>query len=92
VVYSDGWGNDLAWLGLLFDEAGLVQRFRVETLRALLSDDEAARWHAAKDAVRAELESSRHRASGDAQVLQRALLRVKGMPLVRLGISAPTRA
>ena len=91
VVYSDGWGNDIAWLGLLFEEAGFVPRFRVETLRTLLTDEEAARWHAAKDAVRAELDSSRHRASGDAQVLQRALLRVKGMVPVRTGTSLGVR-
>ena len=77
-VYSDGWGNDFVWLGLLFDEAGLVPRFRVESLRSLLSDDEAASWHAVKDAVAAEMPSGRHRASGDAEVLQRALRRVKG--------------
>jgi hypothetical protein len=79
VVYSDGWGNDFAWLGLLFEEADLVPRFRVESLRSLLTDDEAAGWHAAKNAVAAEIGSSRHRASGDAQVLRQALLRVKGM-------------
>jgi len=91
VVYSDGWGNDVAWLGLLFEEAGFVPRFRVETLRALLTDEEAARWHAAKDAVRAELDSSRHRASGDAQVLQRALSRIKGMSLERTESAAAAR-
>jgi hypothetical protein len=78
-LYSDGWGNDFGWLGKLFDEAGLVPRFRVESLRSLLNDAEAARWHEIKDSVAADLLSSRHRASTDAQVLQRALLRVKGM-------------
>jgi hypothetical protein len=77
-VYSDGWGNDFVWLGLLFDEAGLVPRFRVESLRSLLSDEEAAGWHVIKDAVAAEMMSGRHRASGDAEVLQRALRRVRG--------------
>jgi len=78
-VYSDGWANDYAWLGLLFEEAGLVPRFRLESLRSLLTDEEAGRWHAAKDAALAELASGRHRASGDAQVLRKALLRVKGI-------------
>lgn len=78
-VYSDGWGNDFVWLGKLFDEADLVPRFRVETLRSLLSDAEAAHWHTVKDAVAAEMRSGRHRASGDAEVLQRALRRVKAV-------------
>jgi hypothetical protein len=79
VVYSDGWGNDFAWLGLLFEEAAILPRFRLESLRSLLTDDEAAVWHAAKRAVEAERTSNRHRASGDAQVLQLAVLRVKGV-------------
>jgi hypothetical protein len=79
VLYSDGWGNDFAWLGKLFDAAGMVPRFRVESLRSLLNDAEAARWHAIKDSVAAGILSSRHRASTDAQVLQGALMRVKGL-------------
>ncbi|MEO8628375.1 MAG: hypothetical protein ABI612_09780 [Betaproteobacteria bacterium] len=79
VVYSDGWGNDFTWLGLLFAEARVLPRFRVESLRTLLSDEEASRWHGVKDAVEGEMAFTRHRASGDAQVLQRTLLRVKGM-------------
>lgn len=79
VLYSDGWGNDFVWLGKLFDEADLIPRFRVESLRSLLNDAEAANWHATKESVEADTRSSRHRPSTDAQVLQRALLRVKGM-------------
>jgi len=79
VLYSDGWGNDFAWLGKLFDEAGLVARFRVESLRSLLNDAQAASWHATKDDVAADARSTRHRASADAHVLQRALVRVKGI-------------
>lgn len=74
-VYSDAWGNDLTWLGKLFEEAGMVQGFRLESLRSLLTDQEAAAWHAAKDAVLAEVRSGRHRASRDADVLRRAWLR-----------------
>jgi len=79
VVYSDGWGNDFAWLGLLFEEAAILPRFRLESLRSLLTDEEAAVWHTVKHAVEAERNSKRHRASADAQVLQLAVLRVKGV-------------
>lgn len=77
VVYSDAWGNDLAWLGRLFETAELVPAFRLESLRSLLTEAQAANWHAAKDTAAAETRSSRHRASRDADVLRRALLRVK---------------
>jgi hypothetical protein len=76
-VYSDAWGNDLAWLGKLFDAAELIPAFRLESVRSLLTDAEAAAWHAAKDAELAQTRSNRHRASRDADVLRRALMRVK---------------
>lgn len=77
-VYSDGWANDYAWLHCLFDAADMTPAFRLENLRRLLSDEEAARWHASKALVLAELGQSRHRASADARLLQLTLLRVWG--------------
>lgn len=81
VLYSDAWANDLSWLHRLFDEAGLVPSFRLESLRALLTEDEAARWHEAKALAARELDAGRHRASSDAQVLQRALIAVRALPV-----------
>jgi hypothetical protein len=75
-VYCDGWAHDYAWLGLLFDAAGMRPAFRLEHVRRLMSDDQAARWHAVLGAVRAQSRLARHRASADARVLQAALLRL----------------
>lgn len=83
-VYSDAWGNDYAWLSRLYDEVDRVPRFRLRSLRELLSEDEAARWHSVKEAVAGELRSTRHRASSDARVLQTAYARLRaqaGTPL-----------
>jgi ribosomal protein S18 acetylase RimI-like enzyme len=77
VVYSDGWAHDYSWLALLFDAAGATPRFRLESLRSLLNDAEAARWHETKHQVVAALRYERHRASADARVLQLTLLCVK---------------
>ncbi len=77
VVYSDGWANDFSWLGLLYDEVGLRQAFRVENLRRILSEEEAAGWHAAKAAVLASAPQARHRASTDARVIQQTLARLR---------------
>ena len=79
VLYSDGWANDFVWLSKLYDEAGMIPRFRLENLRSLLNDAQAACWHETKESVAADLHSHRHRASTDAQVLQRAVIRVKQM-------------
>jgi len=77
-LFSDAWGNDYPWLAKLFDAADLPMRFSIESSRKLLSDAEAGRWDSAKQEVTTELNLTRHRASSDAKILQRTLLRVKG--------------
>ncbi|MEO6274322.1 MAG: hypothetical protein ABIP34_14090 [Rhodoferax sp.] len=75
-VYSDGWANDFTWIGALFEAVGLSPYFKLENLRSLLSEDEAARWHDVKQQVAGELGLQRHRASSDARVLQGTLQRL----------------
>ncbi|WP_101757628.1 hypothetical protein [Oceanicoccus sp. KOV_DT_Chl] len=69
-VYSDAWGNDSSWIALLFDVAELPQRFKLESLRSLLSDSQLEIWHDTKAKVVKELGFRRHRASHDALILQ----------------------
>jgi hypothetical protein len=75
-VYSDGWANDYSWLAILFDAAEMSPRFKLENLRALLSEAEADQWHAVKAAVTRERGAQRHRASADARLLQLTLQRL----------------
>lgn len=70
LVYSDAWGNDSSWLALLFESAGLMQRFRMESLRALMTEEQLVYWHETKEQVTAECGFQRHRASHDALILQ----------------------
>lgn len=76
-VYSDGWANDYTWIATLFEAAGMSPRFRLENLRALLSEHEAEHWHSIKAQVNAERGPHRHRASSDARVLQLTLQRLR---------------
>lgn len=76
-VYSDGWANDYSWLGALFDAADLAPRFRLENLRALLSEAQADQWHTVKALVSKERGAQRHRASSDARLLQLTLQRLR---------------
>lgn len=76
-VYCDGWAHDYSWLGLLFDAAGLSPSFRLENLRALLTDQEAAFWAILKQQVTQEMRLQRHRASSDARILQHTLIRLR---------------
>lgn len=78
VVYTDGWAHDYPWMHALFAAAGLQPRFRLESLRQLLSEAEAQAWDDTKQAVRAaEAGAPRHRASQDARVLQQTLRRLR---------------
>jgi hypothetical protein len=79
VVYSDGWANDYSWLARLFDEAGMAPAFRLENLRKVLNDDEAALWHQTRELVLAEVPRVRHRASSDARVIQSTFSRIKNL-------------
>lgn len=77
VVYSDAWAHDYSWLNQVFEAAQRVPAFRLENLRALLNEDEASRWHALKQSVATEVQLARHRASGDARLLQLTLQRLR---------------
>jgi hypothetical protein len=76
-LYCDGWAHDYVWLNVLFEAAGFAPAFRLDNLRALLSEPEAARWADAKAQTTAEMRLPRHRASADAKILQHTLLRLR---------------
>ena len=69
-VYSDAWSFDMSWLGKLYDAANMQQTFRVAGIAELIDEYQREQWHAVKQQVAAELGLRRHRASGDARILQ----------------------
>ena len=73
-VYSDAWGNDSSWLGLLYDSVNILPSFKLDSFRKLLSDEQLMRWAEAKQQAFAFMPMLRHRASTDALVLQEALI------------------
>jgi hypothetical protein len=79
-IYTDGWANDYSWLAALFDAAGKRQAFKLDNLRALLKEHEAANWHVMKEQVAREMRLERHRASSDARVLQITFERLRARP------------
>lgn len=78
-VYSDAWAHDYTWLNRLYEVASMSPRFRLENLRALLNDSDAARWHEAKRRVAVSAGLQRHRASADARLLQQTWLSLRGV-------------
>ncbi len=75
-LYSDAWSFDSSWMGRLFDEAELVQRFRIETINKLLTPEQMEIWHDTKNTLWTEMQIIRHRAANDVQVLQETFLQV----------------
>ncbi|MEW7980079.1 MAG: hypothetical protein AB2813_09835 [Candidatus Sedimenticola endophacoides] len=76
-VYSDAWSHDLSWLGRLHEVSGVPQRYRLESLRVLLSEAQAAIWHQTKSRVIEQMALTRHRASSDALIIQETLRRTR---------------
>jgi len=76
-LYSDAWSFDSSWLGRLFDEAEIIQRFRLDTITRLLSEDEMALWSDTKDAMVVELGLAMHRAANDVMLLRETYKKLK---------------
>lgn len=76
-LYSDAWSFDSSWLGRLFDEAEIVQRFKLDTLMRLLTESELARWSDTKDAMAKVLALELHRAANDVQLLSETFKKIK---------------
>ena len=90
-VYCDGWAHDYTWLAVLFEEAGLIPSFKLESVNRLLSDSQLSQLDQARHGTLAELGLTRHRASNDARALQGALQRVAAARAASLRPS-PARA
>src|SRR5690554_5563990 len=77
VLYSDAWGFDSSWIARLFDEAGLIQRFKVESINKLFNEEQMEHWNRTKDRVWKEHGSNyRHRAAQDVSVIQETYNRI----------------
>ncbi len=69
-AYCDAWSFDMSWLGKLYEAANMRQTFRIADIAELIDEEQRSRWHAVKQEVIEQLGLMRHRASGDARILQ----------------------
>ena len=76
-LYSDAWSFDSSWLGRLFDEAEIIQRFKLDTLTRLLSEDDMSVWSDTKDAMLKQLGLEMHRAANDVMLLRETYKKLK---------------
>ena len=76
-VYTDAWGNDSCWLALLYEAANIQQRFTIDSVASLISQEQMSQWHPTKNQVIQEMDLKRHRASSDALILQTTFERLQ---------------
>jgi hypothetical protein len=76
-LYTDAWSFDSSWLGRLFDCASIVQRFRLETINKLLTEDEQNGWADSKALAVKALALELHRADNDVKILQHTFTHAK---------------
>lgn len=74
-VYSDAWEHASQLLETLFERAGVSQKFTLEQLAEITSDDQQPLWESTLDHITRELGLKRHRASADARIIQATWLR-----------------
>lgn len=79
-AYSDAWSFDMSWLGKLFDAANMPQAFRVGAFTELMDEEQLNRWDRVKREVIENMGLRRHRASGDARILQETWRRLIRQP------------
>ena len=77
LLYSDAWGQDQSWLMKLYDAAGLWPNYKLESIRALMDERQLESYHDCFHDAEKSMNLTRHRASSDAKLIQRALALVK---------------
>lgn len=76
VVYCDAWTFDSFWLHRLYRAIGKRPRFQLESVSALLSQEQRASWAEIRQSVIDDLGVITHRAANDAQILHETWRRV----------------
>ncbi len=72
-IYTDAWGQDHSWLMKLYDAANCWPNYKLESIRSLLDEEQADRYHECFANAEKSLQLTRHRASTDAKLIQQAL-------------------
>lgn len=76
-VYSDCWTVDKPWLDILFDAAKMNPTFKVRAIEMILDEPQWEYWNQAYSAALAKADTNRHRASIDAELIQKTWLETR---------------
>lgn len=75
-LYSDAWVVDYPWVRELFGHAQIDMQFRISAIEMLLNETQLAHWDETKAQVTHTLKLPRHRASNDAEIIQKTYLAI----------------
>lgn len=76
-VYSDCWTVDKPWLDILFGAAKINPTFKVRAIEMILDEPQWEYWNQAYSAALARTDLNRHRASIDAELIQKTWLETR---------------
>lgn len=75
VCYSDAWIHDSPWLNRLFYAARTYPLFHLSPIETIATEDQLLCWDETKQKLQKQLLIKRHRASGDAYLIQQTFLK-----------------
>ena len=70
-LYSDAWVVDKEWLNKLFAAAGVQPTFQLSAIEHIQSECQYLMWDQVRKSLLSESDGERHRASSDAEFIQR---------------------
>jgi hypothetical protein len=73
-VYSDAWTHDSPWLNRLFFAARINPDFHLSPIELIATEAQLMVWDQTKKRLEKHLDIKRHRASGDAYLIQQTFL------------------
>lgn len=89
-TYSDAWTHDSPWLNCLFFAAGINPRFHLSPIEMIATEAQLLLWDATKKRLEKRLDIKRHRASGDAYLIQQTFLETRRMINMRPALALRT--
>lgn len=75
--YSDAWTHDSPWLNRLFFAARTYPSFHLSPIEIIATEAQLLCWDETKHKLQAQLLIKRHRASGDAYLIQQTYLKTR---------------
>jgi hypothetical protein len=76
-AYSDAWTHDRPWLNRLFFAARINPSFHLSPIEMIATEAQLLLWDKTKKRLEKQLDINRHRASGDAYLIQQTYLETR---------------